>query len=205
MSRNTVITIGREYGSGGREIGKKLAESLGIPFYDKELITLAAKESGMAEEFVEQADEKSDFWASFSMSINLYGDSPVPLVEMPINDRLFLIQSKVITELAKKGSCVIVGRAANYVLKEEGMDCLNVFLYASLENKIKRIMITENLTEKQAKDKIHKTDKKRASYYNYYTSEKWGRKESYDVAIDSCLLGIDGTVEVIKQIVQLKK
>lgn len=185
---NTVITIAREYGSGGRIIGKKLAEELGISFYDSEMIMLVAKKSGYTEDFVRKAAEQ----VSMSFLYSLYMTSQ----ELPASDQVFIATSNVIKELAEKESCVIVGRCADYVLKDNP-DALKVFIHAPLEKRIDRV---KNEYKEQAKDYaayIQKKDKNRASYYSYFAYGKWGRIQNYDLCVNSAI-GIEQSVDVIK-------
>jgi cytidylate kinase len=198
MYKNTVITIGRQYGSGGREIGKKIAELLGISYYDDELISLAAKNSGINSETLSDVDEKAtnSLLYTLAMGGSLFGGNAALAYEMPINDKLYLAQSDVIKELAQKEPCVIIGRCADYVLKEYP-SAINIFIYADLEKRAVRVAKNRNIPEAKAKDIIIKTDKQRANYYNYYTSQKWGRIENYDLCIDSGRLSLDKAAEAV--------
>ena len=174
MDERTVITIGREFGSGGHEIGMKLAEKLGIKCYDKELLQVAAKESGLCEELFASQDEKptNSFLYSLVMDTYSLGYSN-SYVDMPINHKVFLAQFDAIKKLAAKESCVIVGRCADYALEDDPF-AVSVWIKASLDERIKRIKKLYELNDSKAADLIQKTDKKRASYYNYYSSKKWG-------------------------------
>ena len=203
---NLVITIGRQYGSAGRQIGQKIAQDFGIKCYDKELLAVAAKESGLCHELFESHDEKptNSFLYSLVMDTYSMGYTSTGYVDMPINHKVFLAQFDAIKKLAEQESCIIVGRCADYALEEyPGM--ISVFIHAKLEDRIRRIKRIYNMTDDKAKELILKTDKKRASYYNYYSSKKWGDAKSYHLSIDSSLLGIDGSVEIIKKFVELKK
>lgn len=202
---NTIITIGRQYGGGGKEVGKKLGEMLGIPCYDEEILHIVAENSDMHPEVIKKVDEKAtdSFLYSLVTSGGLRGVSDAMQYEMPINDKVFISQSKAIKELAKKGSCIFVGRCADYVLEEEE-NLLRVFIYADMDSKIERISRLYGLTEKQAKDKIVKTEKTRKTYYNYYTDRSWGSMSSYDLCINTGLTGTDAAAEMIKNYV-LKK
>jgi cytidylate kinase len=195
---NFVINIGRQLGSGGREIGILLAEKLGISHYDKELITIAAQESGLGKELFEKADEVGTFNLVGGL-LGLGGGSlsPYPPSNYLCNESLFKIQSDVIKDLAAKESCVFVGRCADYVLREYPR-CLNVFISADLDTRIQRVLRTYGITsEKKAKDLIEKTDKKRAAYYNYYTNKQWGFAGSYHLCIDSSALDTQKVVDFI--------
>ncbi|WP_040198168.1 cytidylate kinase family protein [Candidatus Soleaferrea massiliensis] len=198
MNANKIITIGRQFGSGGREIGKKLAELLNVGFYDKELIELAAKQSGMSEEVFSQNDEKATNSLLYSLSVGSYmmGNRISSYGEMPLENRLFLIQSDVIKELADKGPCVIVGRCADYILRDRA-NSFSVFIHADDESRISRIEKLYNLPAKKAKELMIRTDKKRANYYNYYSDRKWDRADNYDLCINSSKIGIDGAVQII--------
>lgn len=198
MYKNTVITIGRQYGSGGREIGKKIADLLGISYYDDELISLAAKNSGINSETLSDVDEKAtnSLLYTLAMGGSLFGGNAALAYEMPINDKLYLAQSDIIKELAQKEPCVIIGRCADYVLKEYP-STINIFIYADLEKRAVRVAKNRNIPEAKAKDIIIKTDKQRANYYNYYTSQKWGRIENYDLCIDSGRLSLDKAAEAV--------
>lgn len=206
MNNNLVITIGRQYGSGGKEIGQKLAEELRIKCYDKELLAVAAKESGLCHELFESHDEKptNSFLYSLVMDTYSMGYSSSGYMDMPINHKVFLAQFDAIKKIADRESCVIVGRCADYAL-EEYPNAYNVFIHASMQERIRRVKRIYNLPDDKAKDIIIKNDKKRASYYNYYSSKKWGDAKSYDVCLDSSSLGVEGTVEMIKQFVEIKK
>lgn len=182
MNDHFVITIGREYGSGGREIGALVAQKLGIAYYDKEVLTLAAKESGICRELFEHNDEK----ASLS---SLLSSTPTPAIggmslnlQMPMNQRVFLAQFEVITRLAKESSCVIVGRCADYVLRDM-THVTHVFIYASVQKRIERIMRVENVDEGKARELIRKTDKQRKSYYNFFADGNWGLRSNYDLML----------------------
>ena len=206
METKTVITIGRQYGSAGRQIGRALAEELGIKCYDKELLDRAAKDSGMCQELFENHDEKptNSFLYSLVMDTYSFGYSSSAFSDMPINQKVFLAQFETIKKIASEGPCIMIGRCADYALADFD-NCLSVFIHASLETRIRRIAKLYDLTDAKAKDKIQKADKKRSSYYNYYTSKKWGDVDSYDLSIDSGKMGIDGTIELILNAIQQKE
>lgn len=199
MEKRIVVTIGRQFGSGGRIVGKKLAEQLGIPYYDKELINLASKESGICGEFYEKADEKNSgsllkaLAMGFSMNNAIFQSN-----DYLSNESLFQIQSEVIRKVAAEGSCVLVGRCADYILRDEP-DCVHVFISASWQDRVRRAMEYNRVPEKEAEEFLKKADKSRASYYNYYTDKVWGAAGSYDLCVNSSLYGIDRTVDFIKQ------
>lgn len=193
-----VITIGRQYGSGGREIGEKLARHYDIPFYDNELITRAAKESGFAEETFAHAEEKAthSLLYSLAMGINAYGNQDFGFSGLSLDDRIFLAQSNVIRKVAQEGPCVIVGRCADYVLKERE-DVINLFIKASMTFRIRRAIGEYQIDEDKAADIILKNDKRRGNYYSYHVGEKWTNLNNYDLIIRSDIAGIDKTVESI--------
>lgn len=203
---NTIITIGREYGSAGREIGYKVAADLGIKLYDKEMLARAAKESGLCQELFETHDEKptSSFLYSLVMDTYSLGYTSGSYTDMPINHKVFLAQFDAIKKIADEGPCILVGRCADYAL-EEYDNVLSLFIHAKMDAKIRRIARIYDLTDTKAKDLIVKTDKKRAGYYNYYSNKKWGAAGSYHACLDSSLLGIEGTAEAIKMLVALKE
>ena len=205
MKNKVIITIARQFGSGGREIGAKLADTLGIPFYDKSLIHIAAKESGIDEDLFDYADEKAyhNFWTASASNTSYFGNRISLFNELPMNDKLFLIQSNIIKKLAENGSCVIVGRCADYILQNDS-HTVPVFIHSSEQDRLSRVVNTYGIDEKDAKDVMFKTDKKRAAYYNYYSGEKWGRADNYDLSINSGAVGIDGAVGLIIKFAELK-
>lgn len=184
MTNNLIITISRQYGSNGRHIAMALAKELGIAFYDKELIKLAASENGISEKMFEEADEmpSNSFLYSLSMGSRNFGGG-FNYLDCLSNDKLFLMQSKVIREIAEKGSCVIVGRCADYILRDHP-NCVNVFIHADDTHRIAHVMAELDIDENAAKDMIRRVGKKRASYYNYYSDVEWGSAESYHLALD---------------------
>lgn len=202
MTEKFVITIGRQLGSGGREIGQKLSARLGIAFYDKELIRIASKESGLKEEFFERVDEQKHF----SLFPGLFGIRTAVTDDFfsnyyLSNETLFKIQSDVMRRLAEEGSSIFVGRCADYVLKER-RDCLNLFISSNTDDRISRIAGSHKITEEKAREIIEKTDKGRSAYYNYFSAKTWGAAESYHLCINSSLLGIDGTVDLICRVAE---
>ena len=187
--KNKIITISREFGSGGRTIGKKLAEKLGIPCYDSELIHKIAQESGFEESYIRDAGEytPAGFMASV-FSNRAYG---------PTNeDYLWEIQYKIITELAEKGSCVIVGRCADYILREKA-DCLRVFIHADMEYREKRIVEVYGEREESPEQRLKDKDRRRAAYYRFYTDRKWGYAQNYHLCLDSGKVGLERCVDII--------
>lgn len=199
----TVITIGRQFGSGGREIGEKIAAHFGIKCYDKELLSLAAKESGICQEMIEVHDERptNSFLYNLVMDTYSFGYNASSFSDMPISHKVFLAQFDAIKRIADEGPCVIVGRCADYALSDYD-NCLRIFVHAKEEAKTKRIMEKYDLSSQKAKEMMVKKDKQRQSYYNYYSSNKWGRSDTYDLSIDSSVLGIDGTVDLLIQYIE---
>ena len=196
---NYVITIGREFGSNGQKIGEKVAEKLGIKCYDKELLSRAAKDSGFCEEILENNDEKPTNSLLYSLVMDTYSIShyvTAPFLDMPLNQKVFLAQYEAIQKIASEESCVIVGRCADYALKNFE-NCMNVFIHAEKDIRMQEICERLNVNESNAKDIMQKQDKQRASYYNYYSNKKWGDSRSYHLTLDSGILGIDGCVEMI--------
>ena len=193
-----VITIGRQFGSGGRAVGEKLASKLGISFYDKELISLAAKDSGISPEIFDNVDEKAANSLLYSLSMGLYnfGSGFSVMGDLPVNDQLYLLQHKIIKEIAEKESCVIVGRCADYVLRDRS-DCVNVFIYADMEFRKREAVKRHGIDEARAEHIITKTDKSRANYYSFYSGQKWGMAENYDLCINASKLSEDGIVDLI--------
>ncbi|MDR1344601.1 MAG: cytidylate kinase-like family protein [Tannerellaceae bacterium] len=201
----TILTIGRQFGSGGREIGKNLADAMGISFYDKELITLAAQESGLCREVFEKTDERASQGLShlFSVSMPYPGVAYTPYSDILSNEGLFKIQSDVIRKLADAESCVIVGRCADYILRDHP-GCVSFFIHDTQCNRIRRIAERLQLSLEQAKELIAKTDKSRAAYYGYYTDKTWGMSCSYNFSINASVLGIDETVCFMKNFIDRK-
>ena len=199
MSKKIVITIARQYGSGGREIGERVASLLDIPIYDKELIKEAAANGNLSEEVLKRADETAanSLLYTLAMGSNVLGATMHFGYKMPINDKLFILQSDVIKSYAKAGSCVIIGRCADYVLRDE-KNVFRIFIYGDLDHRQERVASRHpELKSSQIIDVINKTDKRRSSYYNFYTGNKWGKYDNYDIAINSSTLGIEGTARLI--------
>lgn len=196
---NKVITIARQYGSGGREIGRKLAEAYGIPFYDNEIISRAAKETGFAEAAFERAEDKAanSLLYSIAMGMNVYSSAEIGFSGLSLDDRIFLAQSNVIRKVAEEGPCVIVGKCADYILKEQS-DVVNLFISAAPDFRIRRSIQVDSLPETKAAEIVLKKDKSRANYYKYHSGERWDNVLNYDLAIRSDLCGIDATVACLK-------
>ena len=190
--KNRIITISREFGSGGRTIGKKVAERLNIPCYDNELLRKIAAESGFHESYIKDAGEYAP--GGFLASAFSHG------VFCPSNeDYIWEIQCRTITELAEKGPCVIVGRCADYILRDKA-DCLRVFIHADLEFRAKRIVEVYGEREVSPEQRLREKDKRRAAYHRFYTDMKWGHAQNYDLTLNSGTLGIDRCAELIRQL-----
>ena len=209
-STSSIITIGRQYGSGGRHIGQEVARYFGIKCYDKELLEHAASDSGIAKELFENHDEKpnNSFLYSLVMDTYSFGYSSAGFNDMPLNHKVFLAQFDAIKKLASEGPCVMVGRCADYALADN-KDCFSVFIHADMDYRIARISQKHSKSSKESRDMIVKADKSRSSYYNYYTNKKWGSAGSYDLCLSSSTLGEEGCIETIIKAVtlfdQLKK
>ena len=188
--KKVIITIGREFGSGGREIGLKLSEKLGIPFYDKELILQAAEKSNIEKSIIERYDEQHSFPAFSSSNI-------FDIYQMPMSDRVYIAQADAIRDIAKQGSCIIVGRCADFILDDDPSS-FSVFIHGNMKDKIERKRsLLPGKTDSEIEAHIKKIDRKRAKYYSYYTDRTWGMSLTYDMSINSSLLGIDSTVDLI--------
>lgn len=201
---NLIITISREFGSGGRAIGERLARQLSIPFYDKEILQKTAEKSGLSQEFIENAESHSRKSFLFAMATAPYNDMKFSYqYETPITDQAYFAQSQVIRDLADTTNCVIVGRCADYILREEEK-LFRVFIIASPEDRRRRVIEEYGIAEKDANSKIKKADKSRSSYVLHYTGEEWGDPKNYDLVINTSYSGIDGAVEIIKSALRIK-
>lgn len=199
MAKNIIITIARQYGSGGREIGEIIAKNLGIPLYDKEIVKEAAQNSELSEEVLHTADESAanSLLYTLAMGSNMLGATMHFGYKMPINDKLFILQSDIIKNYASQGSCVIIGRCADYVLRDNP-NLFRIFIYGDLDHRQERIRQRHpEIKSSQIVDTITKTDKRRASYYNFYTGNKWGKFDNYDMAINSSTFGVEETANMI--------
>ena len=198
-----IVTISRQYGSGGREIGKKLAEQFGIPFYDNEIISRAAKETGFSEAAFQTVEDKAtnSLLYSIAMGMNVFKNQEVGFAGLSLDDRIFLAQSNVIRKVAEEGPCVIVGRCADYILRDLDRG-VNVFISADLDFRIKRSIHVDHIAPEHAAETVAKKDKSRGNYYRYHTGDRWDNLFNYALTIRSDLAGIDKTVECIKQYVQ---
>jgi hypothetical protein len=198
---NYAITIGRQLGSGGKLTGELLSQRLAIPCYDKELIQIASMESGLGKEFFEKADEKNSISVLgnyISLRLGFMGNTEINYLS---NETLFKIQSDVIRNLADKESCIFVGRCADYILRNHA-HCLKIFICADTPDRIQRICGNRSIPEKEAKTLIEQNDKKRASYYNYFSNKTWGAAISYDACFNSSVLGIENIVGVVEDLVK---
>lgn len=201
MNKKFVIAVSRQYGSGGHEIGRKLAERLGVKFYDKELLAKIAQDSGMSKSLVEYYDEMPSKSLLFSLAMDAY---PMSFTEVPINQKVFQAQVETIRKIAEEGSCVIIGRCADSILSDDP-NMISVFIHADMDSKIARVKDRDGLSEDKARERITKTDKKRASFYNFYSLDKrWGDVNSHDLTLDSGKLGINSSVELLYQYIKLR-
>ena len=199
--KNPVITIARQYGSEGHTIGEQLAKRLGVPFYDKELIDLAAQKSGYHPDALKRADEKAAGSLLYTLATGATSlGSMIGHYDIPINDKLFIVQNDVIKELAEKEQCVIIGRCGDYALRNFE-NKVTVFICGDVETRVKHICDTLGVTKDAAESMIVKEDKRRASYYNFYTGQKWGVPDRYTLCLNSSVLGVEGCVDVIADVV----
>ena len=200
MKNSLIITIGREYGSGGREIGKALADKLGISFYDKQIISLAAERSGLSPEFITHNEQRvrSGFMQNLAASA-AYQSGFFSSQYLPLSETIFISQAQVIRDIAAKERAVIVGRCADYILAGR-KNTVNIFIHAPLADRVRRIMALYQLSEADAMKAISTSDKERGNHYFRYTDKKWGKAQNYDLSVNSSLLGIDGTVEMLADI-----
>lgn len=199
---NKVITISRQFGSGGRTIGKAVAERLGIPYYDKELVDAVAKESGFSHEFIEEIGEYATVTSSFLFNIAV-SSHPMGLIDtMSVSDKLYVCQTNVIRDLADKGPCVIVGRCADFILKDRP-DCLHVFIHADNAHRAARIRERYGETKQTMEKRLQEKDSKRKVYYKHYTNRNWGEAGNYDVCLDSGTLGVDKCVDIVCDIAEM--
>ena len=197
----TIITINRQYGSGGREIGRKLAEQLGVPFYDNEIISRAAKETGFSEAAFETVEDKAtnSLLYSIAMGMNVFTNQDAGFAGLSLDDRIFLAQSNVIRKVAEEGGCVIVGRCADFILQDR-TDCLKVFIHADLKFRADRIVRVYGEREKSPEARLKEKDKRRAAYYRFYTDMKWGTASNYHIALDSGVISIEKCAKIIESL-----
>ena len=202
--KKKIVTISRQYGSGGRYIGENLAKAMGVPCYEEKLIDMVAKESGFAQSFVAEKGERMTGSLLFNIASSLSFANNVFSTNngVTLQDEIYFTQNRIIKELADKGPCVIVGRCADYILRERE-DCLNVFIFADNESKIERAEKYFNITREEAPAVLKKKDKARANHYKYYTDQEWGMASNYDLCLNSGLIGIEGCVKAIQQVLEL--
>ncbi len=199
MADNTIITIGREFGSGGHEVGRRLAAELGLKLYDKELLKMVAEESNICEQVLKDYDEKPNSSLLYSIVMDVYPS--MNYVGNTLSQQVSQAQYDTIRRLGEKGGCVIVGRAADYILRDNP-HMTSVFIHSSMEFRMNRVMEFEHIDAAKAKDMIVKADKKRASFYNFQTEKKWGAASSYNLSLDTSQIGIDGCVAIIREYLQ---
>ena len=200
-----IITIGREYGSGGHEIGEALAKRLGIPFYDKQIISLAAEKSGLSAEFITNNEQrlKNGLMQNLSVSAH-YSSGFFAPHHLPLSETIFISQAQVIRDIAARESAVIVGRCADYILANRE-NTINVFIHAPIEARVQRIMRLYNMTEAEALKAISTSDKERGNHYFRYTDLKWGKAQNYDVCINSALMGVEKTVDMLADLAEIEE
>ncbi|MDO4837643.1 MAG: cytidylate kinase-like family protein [Clostridia bacterium] len=206
MKTNSVITIGRQFGSGGRYVGQLLAQKLDIPFYDKELLTEASKESGICEEIFEDHDEKPTRSLLFSLvtGVQMHADVSSMYMDMPLNHKIFLAQFDAIRKIASQGPCVIVGRCGDYVLRDMPNE-ISFFVKADMNSRVARAVRYYGVDPQKAEETLRKADKRRANYYNYYATATWGDVNNYDLCVDTGAVGVEGAVDVMARFVELRE
>lgn len=203
MAKHLAITIGRQFGSGGREIGVRVGELLGFRVYDSELLLMAAEKNGINADALRRVDEKATNSLLYTLALgsSLYGARNFG-VDVPINDQLFITQTEIIKNAAEEENCIFVGRCADYVLRNHE-NRISVFIYADKEARIARIAERHELERDDAIALMNKTDKHRVNYYNFYTGKKWGKFDNYHLSVDSSLLGIEGSARMIADIAKI--
>lgn len=199
--KKIIINVGRQIGSGGRVIAKMLAEEFGCKFYDKELLNLAAKESGFSEKFFEQNDERSGFFKSrFHMHVPLFGENDYYRNNFS-QESLYQFQSDAIRKAAEGGSCVFVGRTADYILRDK-KNLLSIFISAKMDDRIKAVCKRKDISRAEARKLINDGESNRASYYNFYTGKEWGHSSSYDICVNSSILGLEQTEQFLADFIR---
>lgn len=196
---NTIITISRQYGSGGRFVGKLLADELGIPFYDKEIIAMASEDSGFAQEFIKENEQKMKGLSSFAFTSGVWGANLVGSFEN-IEAKIYACEADAIEKIAKQGACVIVGRCADYVLKDK-YKCLNVFIHADMCSRVERVINVFRRTDdvKKAGRLIKENDRMRARHYRYYTDNEWGDAKNYHITLNTSAIGVENCAKILKE------
>ncbi len=205
MKHPVIITIARQFGSGGHEIGRRLAERLGVPCYDKDLLTHAAQQSGLAEEVIAYFDEKPTSSLLYTLSTGAYAMNEIGVMNysMPINQQVFQAQFDAIRSLAEKGACVFVGRCADYILQDYPHR-VSVFIHADLDRRVQRVSEHEGISAQEAKSLVTRNDKKRANYYNFYTGKKWGTASYYDMCINTGAVSYENATQLIAKLADMK-
>lgn len=199
-----VITISRAFGSGGRTIGKEVAQRLGIPYYDKELVDKVAEESGFHADFIEEAGEYAPVTNSFLFNIAVSPNPMAMMNHMSMADQLFVCQTNVIRRLADEGPCVIIGRCADYILKDRE-DCLHVFIHSDMESRAKRIVEKYGETRQTPQKRLTDKDNKRKVYYKHYTNRSWGDAQNYHLCLNSGMVGVEKCVDIIVDVAKMYK
>lgn len=199
-----VITISRAFGSGGRTIGKEVAQRLGIPYYDKELVDKVAEESGFHADFIEEAGEYAPVTNSFLFNIAVSPNPMAMMNHMSMADQLFVCQTNVIRRLADEGPCVIIGRCADYILKDRE-DCLHVFIHADMESRAKRIVEKYGETRQTPQKRLTDKDNKRKVYYKHYTNRNWGDAQNYHLCLNSGMVGVEKCADIIVDVAKMYK
>lgn len=206
MAGNLIVTINRQYGSGGKEVGQKVADALGIKLYDSEITQLAAEKSGIRKDYFDKADEKPTDSFLYALAMNTFtlSNTVNPLDNTLSNDRLFNLQAEVISDLAKQESFVLIGRCGEYILRDEP-GRISIYVCAPIEKRVERIVRLYHLSEKEALKRINSIDKKRESYYGYYAGKSWGACGSYELCLDTSVLGTDKAAQLILDYINLRK
>ena len=200
MNKKIIITVSREFGSGGHEIGEKLAERLGVPFYDRDIIDKAAEQTGLSAEYIAEHEQRYTSSLMFNLAMGNYSRTG----ELPLHDQIDIVESEIIRNFAKEGPCVIVGRCADYVL-EDDFELLNVFVYSSDSAKLGRVMDKYGYTAKQAEKAVKETNRMRSKHYNFFTGRIWGDRKNYDLLINSEKFSMDDCIELIISAVEKKR
>lgn len=207
MAYKTVVAIGRQYGSGGRQIGEALASLMGVPFFDRELIKLAAEKSGISPDAFAHIDETATNSLLYALSTgsHLLSGHFSSISDLPMNDKLYILQNNIIRDIVKENeSCVIVGRCADFILRDEP-NCMSVFIHAPFETRAKRVMEGNDISMSAAETRTQKNDKKRASYYRFYTNREWGNVKNYEISVNSSVLGIPGTAKLLLEFIKARE
>ncbi len=202
--KQRIVTISRTYGSGGRIIGQKLAEDMGVPFYDKALIDRIAEESGFSKDLIENAEMKAKNSFIYTLATSLGGSGDAGIEGLSLNDKCFLAQVNVIRKIAEEGPCVIVGRCADYILRDMP-EVTNIFVCAEMHNRIQRAVEEYGMDKTNVENEIKKIDKARTNYYTHHTGRKWGDVLNYHLTLDSGYIGLEDTIAVIEEFLERRK